>query len=81
MTIVAEKAGTYYLPAIHLVGLRVQKELVIKQTQRVHLMLNIYNFFDVKTVTGVNQATGTFFNEPTININGSVVRLSARYTF
>ena len=58
MTIVAEKAGTYYLPAINLINLRVQKEFVIKDTQRLHLMLNIFNFADAKTVTGVNQTTG-----------------------
>jgi len=44
-------------------------------------MLNIFNFADAKTVTGVNQTTGTFFNQPTAEISGSVVRLSARYTF
>ena len=81
MTIVAEKAGTYYLPAINLINLRVQKEFVIKGTQRLHLMMNIFNFTDAKTVTGVNQLTGTSFNESTANISGSVVRLSARYTF
>jgi hypothetical protein len=81
MTIVVEKPGTYYLPAIHVVDIRGQKEFVIKDTQRLHLMMNVFNFFDAKTVTGVNQATGPFFNEPTITTGGSVVRLSARYTF
>ena len=41
MTIVAEKAGTYYLPAINLITIRVQKEFVIKNTQRVQLMFNM----------------------------------------
>jgi hypothetical protein len=81
MTIVAEKAGTYYLPDINLFNLRAQKEFVIKDTQRLHLMFNVFNFADVKTVTGVNQTTGTFFNQPTAMIGGSVVRLSVRYTF
>ena len=81
MTIVAEKAGTYYLPAINLINIRVQKEFVIKDTQRLHLMFNVFNFADAKTVTGVNQTTGTFFNQPTANIGGTVVRFSMRYTF
>jgi hypothetical protein len=81
MTIVAEKAGTYYLPAINLLNVRAQKEFVIKDTQRLHLMLNIFNFADAKTVTGVNQTTGIFFNQPTASIGGSIVRLSMRYTF
>lgn len=81
MTIVAEKPGTYYLPAINLINIRVQKEFVIKDTQRLHLMLNVFNLADAKTVTGVNQTTGTSFNQPTTSIGGSVVRLSTRYTF
>ena len=81
MTIVAEKAGTYYLPAIHVIDVRVQKEFVIKDTQRLHLMLNMFNFADAKTVTGVNQTTGPSFREPTAGIAGTVVRFSTRYTF
>jgi hypothetical protein len=81
MTIVVEKPGTYYLPAIHVIDIRGQKEFVIKDTQRLHLMMNVFNFADAKTVTGVNQGTGPFFNEPTTSMGGSVVRLSARYTF
>ena len=81
MTIVAEKPGTYYLPAINLLNIRVQKEFVIKDTQRLHLMLNMFNFAGARTVTGVNQTTGTSFNQPTATIGGSVVRLSTRYTF
>jgi hypothetical protein len=81
MTIMVEKPGTYYLPAIHLLNMRVQKEFVIKDTQRLHLMLNVFNFFDVKTVTGVNQTTGPYFNQPTALIGEGVVRFSTRYTF
>ena len=55
MPIVAEKAGTYYLPAINLINIRAQKEFVIKDTLRLHLMFNVFNFADAKTVTGVNQ--------------------------
>ncbi len=58
MQIIAEKAGTYYLPAINLINIRVQKEFVIKDTQRIQLMLNMFNFADAKTVTAVNQLTG-----------------------
>ena len=81
MTIVAEKAGTYYLPDINVIDLRVQKEFVIKGTQRLHLMLNLFNFADAKTVTGVYQSTGPCFGEPTNHLGGTVVRFSTRYTF
>jgi hypothetical protein len=81
MQIIAEKAGTYYLPAINLINIRVQKEFVIKDTQQLHFMFNIFNFFDAKTVTAVNWATGPTFNRPADTLDGTVVRFSARYTF
>jgi outer membrane receptor protein involved in Fe transport len=81
MTIVAEKPGTYYLPAINVIAVRVQKELVIKDTLRLYLMLNVFNLAGAKTVTGVNQLTGTSFNQPTDYLGGRVVRLSTRFTF
>ena len=80
-TIVAEKVGTYYLPAINVMNIRVQKEFVIKDSQRLHLMVNVFNLSNAKTVTGVNDATGASFNEPTSRIGGTVVRFSTRYTF
>ena len=81
MTIVAEKAGTYYLPAINLLNVRAQKEFVIKQTQRLHLMVNIFNLTGARTVIGVDQATGRSFGRPTANISGAVVRFGMRYAF
>lgn len=81
MTIMAEKVGTYYLPPINLINLRAQKEFVIKNTQRLHLMLNIFNLTDAETVTGVVQTTGGLFRQPRTNISGTVVRFGTRYTF
>ena len=81
MTIVAEKAGTYYYPASNLVDVRVQKAFVIKDTQRLHLMFNMSNFFDAKTVTAVYQLTSPGFNFPVDTLDGTVVRFSMRYTF
>jgi hypothetical protein len=81
MQIIAEKAGTYYLPAINLINIRVQKEFVIKDTQRVQLMLNMSNFTDAKTVISVYQTTGPWFGQPSDTLDGTVVRFSARYIF
>ena len=80
MQIVAEKAGTYYLPAISVINIRVQKDFVIKNTQRLELMVNLLNFADAHTVTSVNQLTGAF-NQPIDQLDGTVVRFSMRYTF
>jgi hypothetical protein len=81
MTIMAEKVGTYYLPSINVINLRAQKEFVIKDAQRLHLMLNMFNLTGAETVTGVVQTTGRFFRQPRTNISGTVVRFGARYTF
>jgi hypothetical protein len=81
MTIMAEKVGTYYLPSINLINLRAQKEFVIKETQRLQLMLNIFNLAGAETVIDVVETTGPFFRQPSTNISGTVVRFGARYTF
>jgi hypothetical protein len=81
MTIPVEKAGTFYLPAINIINLRVQKEFVIKKAQRLDLMLNLFNFFDVKPVTGVYQTTAPYFGQPTATLGGTIVRYAMRYSF
>jgi hypothetical protein len=81
MTIVAEKPGTYYLPAINVINIRAQKEFVIKDTLRLHAMFNVFNLTGAETVTGVNQNTGPYFNQPTARLGGTVVRFSSRFTF
>jgi hypothetical protein len=80
LQIVAEKAGTYYYPAINLVNIRVQKEFTIRNTQRLQLMVNLFNFFDAQTVTAVNQLTGAF-GQPLSHLGGTAVRFSTRYSF
>jgi hypothetical protein len=81
MTIVAEKIGTYYLPAINMINLRAQKEFVIKDTQGLQLMLNIFNLGGAGTVTDVVETTNRAFRQPSTNITGTVVRFGARYVF
>ncbi len=81
MPIVAEKPGTYYLPDITKIDLRAQKEVVIKDTLKLHLMFNVFNLTGDETVIGVNQTTGPYFNQPTARLEGTVVRFSTRFTF
>jgi hypothetical protein len=81
MTILAEKVGTYYLPSIHVINLRAQKEFVIRETQRLQLMLNIFNLAGAETVTDVVQTTNRAFRQPSINITGTVLRFGTRYSF
>jgi hypothetical protein len=81
MTIMAEPVGTYYLPSIHMINLRAQKEFVIKDNQRLDVMLNFFNLTDAETVTDVVETTNRAFRQPSTNITGAVVRFGARYTF
>ena len=81
MTILAEKVGTYYLPAINMMNLRAQKEFVIKDTHRLQLMLNIFNLTGAETVLDVVETTNRAFRQPSTNISGTVLRFGARYTF
>jgi hypothetical protein len=81
MTILAEKVGTYYLPPINMINLRAQKEFVIKNSQRLHVMVNVFNLTSAETVTDVVETTSRFFREPRANINGTVLRFGARYMF
>jgi hypothetical protein len=81
MTIIAEKAGTYYYPPRNQIDVRAQKAFVIKDTQKLYLMLNIFNLTDIKTVNVVYQTTGPAFNLPAATNGGTVVRLGMRYTF
>jgi hypothetical protein len=81
MTIVAERIGTYYLPAIGMVNLRAQKEFAIKGAQRLDLMVNFFNLTGAETVTDVVITTNRLFRQPSTNITGTVVRFGARYTF
>ena len=64
-----------------MINLRAQKEFVIKDTQRLHLMLNIFNLTGAETVTDVVETTSRAFRQPSTNISGTVVRFGARYTF
>jgi hypothetical protein len=81
MTIMAEKVGTFYLPSINLINLRAQKEFVIRDPQRLQLMVNIFNLTGAETVTDVVETTHRAFRQPSTNITGTVLRFGARYTF
>ncbi|HEX6162549.1 MAG TPA: TonB-dependent receptor [Vicinamibacterales bacterium] len=81
MTILAERIGAYYLPTINMINLRAQKEFAIAGTQRLQLMLNVFNVTGAETVTDVDNTTNRAFRQPVNNITGSVVRFGARYLF
>jgi hypothetical protein len=81
MTILAEKIGTYYLPSIHMVNLRAQKEFVVRNSQQFQVMLNVFNLTGAETVTDVELTTNRAFGRANSNITGTVLRFGARYTF
>ena len=79
MTIMAEKAWTYYLPSINVMNLRAQKEFVIKDTQRLHLMVNISIYR--RQPIGVVQSIGRFFRGSGRRQRSHRVRFGTRFTF
>jgi hypothetical protein len=81
ISIQPENPGTYYMPTLNVINIRAQKEFVIKDTQRFHLMVNVFNLSGAKTVNGVITATGAYFELPTTTIGERVVRFSVRYSF
>jgi hypothetical protein len=81
LSIAAEKVGSHYLPAINVINIRVQKEFVIKDSHRLHLMFNVFHPFNARTMTGVVQTTGSNYGLPTTTIGETVIRLSMRYAF
>ena len=81
MTILAEKIGSYYLPSLNVFNLRAQKEFVVRDAQRLQLMVNIFNLTGAETVTDVVQTTNRAFGQPSTNITGTVLRFGARYIF
>ena len=81
MTIVAEKVGSYYLPSIHMINLRAQKEFAVTDGQRLQVMVNVFNLTGRKTVTDVVVTSNRRFGQPSSNITGTVLRFGARYMF
>lgn len=81
MMIFAERIGSYYLPAIHLINVRAQKEFAVKGAQRLQLMVNVFNLTNAETVIGLIQSTGPQFRQPRTRLSGTVVRFGTRYTF
>jgi hypothetical protein len=81
MTIHAENIGTYYLPAINMINLRAQKEFAIRNSQRLQVMLNVFNLTGAETVTDVVIITRRDFGQSNTNITGTVLRFGARYMF
>jgi len=81
MTILVDKPGTYYMPAINVVAVRVQKEFVLKGTQRLQVMFNAFNLTDARTVTAVDQNTSRNFGREAATLGGTVARFSMRYVF
>ena len=57
------------------------KEFVVKDPQRLQLMLNVFNLTGAGTVTDVVETTHRAFRQPSTNITGTVLRFGARYTF
>lgn len=91
VTAYVEPDGSYYLPSIHLINLRLEKSFQIGDRQKIAGMFDLFNIANANTVIGIDDLTGTTkdrngntvsrFRRATQILNPRIFRLGLRYTF
>ncbi len=86
LMIYAQPGGSYYLPAVHLVSLRLQKDIEVRDQQKLQLMLSLYNLTNDATVTSVITSTGRSgnaqtFGQTSATMSPRTARFGVRYVF
>ena len=76
-----EPIGTYLLPDLHLLDVRLEKRFVLLGTDSVMLRANVFNVLNRGTVTGVTMRAGATFLRPTAIMPPRIMELSASYSF
>lgn len=73
--------GTYRLPALNLLDLRIEKAFRLPAGQRAVVRLNIYNSLNANTTLTVQQLSGAAFLQPTSILPPRLFELGATYSF
>lgn len=81
ITIYAEQRGERRIQTLKYADFRMSKFFDFGKTQRVEVMLDLFNAFNANVVTGVNSNTGAAFNNAISILGPRVLRLGARVTF
>jgi hypothetical protein len=81
LTIRVEPIGTRRLPNINLMDVRLEKNFRLTGRQSAVVRLNMYNFLNVNTITGVTALSGPNFLRPSGIVPPRQFELSASYRF
>jgi hypothetical protein len=81
LTIRVEPIGARRLPNINLLDVRAEKNFRLNARQSAVVRLNMYNFLNVSTITGVTALSGPNFLRPTGIVPPRQFELSATYRF
>jgi hypothetical protein len=80
ITFFSEPRDTNRFPTLKTMDFRVAKFFVVGR-QRFEVIGDVFNLFNVSTVTNVNVNSGTDFSKPTDILGPRVFRLGGRWTF
>jgi hypothetical protein len=80
ITIFAETRGTRRFPTLKTMDFRVSKIVRVAQ-QRLEVLADFFNLFNVSTVTNQNPNTGSDFAKPTGILGPRAFRIGGRWSF
>jgi hypothetical protein len=81
ITLKAEQLGSFRLPNINLLDLRVEKSVRFSNRQKITGRMNVFNAMNVNTVTSVTTLSGADFMKARSIVSGRIVEFSAAYSF
>ncbi|MBI4473755.1 MAG: TonB-dependent receptor [Acidobacteria bacterium] len=90
-TLAIDPIGTYFMPTVRILNLRIDKTFKITDNQSLEGMFDLFNIFNAATITGVEQLSNTVRNRRNelvprfgraTTITGPIIfRIGARYRF
>jgi hypothetical protein len=81
ITLRAEPLGTFRLPNINVLDLRLEKSIRLSASQKLSGRVNVFNATNVNTVTGQIVQSGATFLRPTGIVTGRTIEFSGTYSF
>lgn len=80
-TIRVEPVNSNRAPNVHIVDLRVDRAFSIRRAGRLTAMVDVFNLFNLGTVTTFRTATAANFKEVTSLLGPRIIRFGVRYEF
>jgi hypothetical protein len=73
--------GTYRRPNVHLVNMRLEKRFTLPRAHIATVTLNLYNFLNANTVTGLQNRSGASFLDPLSILPPRLAEIGLSYRF